>query len=50
MPIFKTLQAIDAYIINVTNKEIAEHASKLAVKVMNEVIEDTVYRNPSHLP
>lgn len=49
MPIFETLSEIENYIVNVTNKEVAEHASKLAIKVMNEVIEDTVYKNPSHM-
>jgi hypothetical protein len=47
MPIFDTLSQLDNYIINVTNKEIADYAGKLAVRITNEVILDTVYHNPS---
>jgi hypothetical protein len=49
MPIFNTLKALDNYIVNVTNKEIAEHSSRLAVNLMNEVIIETIYKNPSHM-
>jgi len=49
MPIFATLDALDLYMTKVVNKQIASEVQKIGVEVMNDVIMDTVYANPSHM-
>lgn len=49
MPVFSTFSALNFYVVNVTNKEIANQVKKIAVEKMNEVIAETIYANPSHM-
>jgi hypothetical protein len=49
MPIFATLDALDLYMVKVVNKQIASEVQKIGVDVMNDVIAETIYANPSHM-
>lgn len=47
MPIFDTIDEVNAYILTVTIPEVTEVVSELGKEVLNEMVEKTVYNEPS---